>query len=465
MLHQAASAKHPAGDRNDADPGDADASVSLLASTSSAGHAPPAAGAGATTTATPSGAVSPGALMNTGPLWRRILILMLIRLLPPLLLFFLLGFGYYTVMVTIVGAKWFTGVHSLPPMGIAAYLLYFHTLVGMILWSLECINGNMRSMVACVRLLLAPPADPAAAAALNHRVFSVAQYCGQVPQSMRVSPEELPATGYSPPAGPPAPRELGSPGTLSAGPVDSRFGAAGASTGEPLPPSQPTEESLLQTLSDRHDAIVTLRMRDRCNNIRYCQECMQVKPDRTHHCSICNICVLRMDHHCSFLGVCIGLGNHKAFVLLLLYSSIFVWTCGLTSFASIVRAEFRMSEIHLFWIVASALSLCFGFVTGGFCGFHMYLIARNRTTFDFSYFYHIYKELYDQYNMGPRGNFAQIFGTNIWLWPLPTPSHSTDGVNFPIRSMYHPGRRSGSSWSNAPDTVNSSIYVSDSGMV
>ena len=31
---------------------------------------------------------------------------------------------------------------------------------------------------------------------------------------------------------------------------------------------------------------------------RYCLLCHVFKPERCHHCSICNRCVLNMDHHC-----------------------------------------------------------------------------------------------------------------------------------------------------------------------
>ena len=29
-----------------------------------------------------------------------------------------------------------------------------------------------------------------------------------------------------------------------------------------------------------------------------CRKCMKNKPPRTHHCSWCNLCVLKFDHHC-----------------------------------------------------------------------------------------------------------------------------------------------------------------------
>lgn len=30
---------------------------------------------------------------------------------------------------------------------------------------------------------------------------------------------------------------------------------------------------------------------------RICIRCLKSKPDRCHHCSICNTCILMMDHH------------------------------------------------------------------------------------------------------------------------------------------------------------------------
>jgi Uncharacterized protein containing DHHC-type Zn finger len=32
-----------------------------------------------------------------------------------------------------------------------------------------------------------------------------------------------------------------------------------------------------------------------------CKKCIAPKPPRTHHCSVCNKCILKMDHHCRIL--------------------------------------------------------------------------------------------------------------------------------------------------------------------
>ena len=53
---------------------------------------------------------------------------------------------------------------------------------------------------------------------------------------------------------------------------------------------------------------------------RYCEKCCKIKPDRCHHCSVCNTCVLKMDHHCPWVNNCVGFANYKFFMLFLFYS-------------------------------------------------------------------------------------------------------------------------------------------------
>lgn len=47
--------------------------------------------------------------------------------------------------------------------------------------------------------------------------------------------------------------------------------------------------------------------------VSICKKCIKPKPPRTHHCSICNKCVLKMDHHCPWLNNCVGHYNHRYF--------------------------------------------------------------------------------------------------------------------------------------------------------
>jgi hypothetical protein len=39
---------------------------------------------------------------------------------------------------------------------------------------------------------------------------------------------------------------------------------------------------------------------------RFCKKCVLPKPDRAHHCSLCQRCVLKMDHHCPWINNCVS---------------------------------------------------------------------------------------------------------------------------------------------------------------
>ncbi|KAK7110934.1 palmitoyltransferase ZDHHC16-like [Littorina saxatilis] len=53
--------------------------------------------------------------------------------------------------------------------------------------------------------------------------------------------------------------------------------------------------------------------------VSICKKCISPKPPRSHHCSICKRCILKMDHHCPWLNNCVGYYNHRYFFLFCFY--------------------------------------------------------------------------------------------------------------------------------------------------
>ncbi|EAS03868.4 DHHC zinc finger protein (macronuclear) [Tetrahymena thermophila SB210] len=128
---------------------------------------------------------------------------------------------------------------------------------------------------------------------------------------------------------------------------------------------------------------------------RYCLICHIFKPERCHHCSACNRCVLNMDHHCPWLGNCIGFKNRKFFILLLFYVNVTTWLAMFGMIGEIFNIMVSIKQklggddtITISWfsdflIVASfGLDITAMVIIGIFFKFHLDLIFMNTTTLE-----------------------------------------------------------------------------------
>uniref|UniRef100_A0A3P8WTE2 Palmitoyltransferase n=1 Tax=Cynoglossus semilaevis TaxID=244447 RepID=A0A3P8WTE2_CYNSE len=169
--------------------------------------------------------------------------------------------------------------------------------------------------------------------------------------------------------------------------------------------------------------------------IRFCDRCQLLKPDRCHHCSVCDKCILKMDHHCPWVNNCVGFSNYKYFMLFLAYSLLYClfitatdlqyfikfWTNGLPDTQAKFHILFLFFSASMFSVSLASLFI-----------YHCWLVCKNRSTLE-AVRAPVFRHGTDKngFSLGISKNFRQVFGDEVKYWPVPVFSSLGDGCSFP----------------------------------
>ncbi|EKM51585.1 uncharacterized protein PHACADRAFT_150099 [Phanerochaete carnosa HHB-10118-sp] len=210
---------------------------------------------------------------------------------------------------------------------------------------------------------------------------------------------------------------------------------------------------------------------------KWCRKCWAPKPERTHHCSHCGRCVLKMDHHCMWLGYkCLGHRNYTSFLhfitcitLLSLYFACVSVSATYYAFTNPLTID-EITPLHEMSL--GLAGIVFTMVLGPFVIYHIFLVSTNQTTIEHLSPFFLLRQLpplspqhaadhphlsdpplehelsYSQrrlvrdahgyikiYNLGWRKNWAQVLGCDKpygWINRILFGGGGAgDGVNFP----------------------------------
>ncbi|OZJ06384.1 hypothetical protein BZG36_00672 [Bifiguratus adelaidae] len=190
-----------------------------------------------------------------------------------------------------------------------------------------------------------------------------------------------------------------------------------------------------------------------------CKKCGGPKPERTHHCSVCNRCIQRFDHHCPWIHNCVGHHNHRYFIVFMVYlcfAAIYFVVLGFGPFflaLDFVGSSWPYLFSRSLYCFNLVLACAMALAVGTMGGWHVYLTLTGQTTVEFyenSYDKEVAKEhgemFVNPYDLGVKANlrtFLNVCDAYPWwyvLLPIPVPPKG-DGKTWDRRAV--PSRHRG----------------------
>ncbi|ESO95082.1 hypothetical protein LOTGIDRAFT_215238 [Lottia gigantea] len=122
-----------------------------------------------------------------------------------------------------------------------------------------------------------------------------------------------------------------------------------------------------------------------------CPKCISIKPDRAHHCSVCQRCIRKMDHHCPWVNNCVGETNQKYFVLFTFYIcfiSIYALFLSINHFITCLAKDWKecsgasppATTVFLIFLIFEGL--LFGIFTAIMCATQLLSIISDETAIE-----------------------------------------------------------------------------------